>query len=178
MRRFREFVVIVLVLGVAAGFVSGCATIMKGSKAKIGITSSPAAAHVVIKTLAGGAVMFEGTTPATASIAKNHEYVCTVSLEGYKDQAVNITQGGIEGWFWGNLLCGGIIGIVVDLTNGAMHKLEPENINVTLATAYLPNGEETLYAVFRALDSHGELRSYAVPFVRDHSPRVAAAIER
>ncbi len=90
----------------------------------------------------------------------------TVSMQGYRESTVSITKEGIEGWFWGNILCGGIIGIIVDLTNGAMHKLGPEYIFVDLIVAHIPGKDDTVYAAFQALDSQGQLRSLSVPLVK------------
>ncbi len=146
--------------------IAGCATIFKGSSQEIKINSTPASAKVVIKTTEG-MVFWEGSTPANVLVAKKYEYMVTISLAGYKETTVNIMHQGIEGWFWGNLLCGGVIGIVVDLVDGAIHKMGPQDINVTLATAHLQNGSEVIYAVFFALDSHGDLRSMAVPLQKD-----------
>jgi hypothetical protein len=166
MNRLKQFIVTVVLLSVAGLFVIGCATIMKGTKQKVLLSSTPSQAKVIIKTVSG-MTAFEGTTPATAELSKKDEYIVTVSLAGYKDKSVNITQEGIEGWFWGNLLCGGVIGIVVDVTNGAMHKLSPEQINVELTTAQIPGQEDAVYVVFYALDRQGQLRSLAVPMQRD-----------
>ncbi|MBI3004815.1 MAG: PEGA domain-containing protein [Ignavibacteriales bacterium] len=142
----------------------GCATIMKGSDQQVRINSTPASAKVMIKTT-GGMTVFEGTTPAMTKISRKNEYTVTVSLEGHKDATVNIMKESIEGWFWGNLLCGGVIGIIVDASNGAMHHLSPDEISVTLTTAYLGGKQKALYAVFHATDREGQLRSLAVPLM-------------
>src|SRR5438876_9346866 len=147
------------------GLIIGCASIIKGTQQSVSITSTPAAAHVVVKRLGTDVTIFEGTTPATTKLAKNAEYVATVSLEGYQPISTNITKEGIEGWFWGNLLCGGLIGVAVDATDGAMHKIGPDQIKVTLQTAYMPGGEPMLYAVFLARDSRGQLRNFALPLI-------------
>jgi hypothetical protein len=142
---------------------AGCATIIKGSSEDIKINSTPAAAKVVIKST-GGAQVFEGTTPTTAKLSKRNEYLVTISLENYKDANVNIIKDGIEGWFWGNILCGGLIGIIVDAADGAINDLSPDEISVTLLTAYNPqNQKQTLYAVFQAYDNEGNLRHMLYP---------------
>jgi hypothetical protein len=148
--------------------ISGCATIMKGSDQEVRIDSVPSQAKVSVKTM-GGVTFWEGVTPARVKVPKKNEYIVTISLQGYKESTVNITQSGIEGWFWGNLLCGGVIGIVVDAVNGAMHKMSPDEISVTLTTASLGNNQSALYAVFHALDNNGELRNLVVPMIKDYN---------
>ena len=166
MQRLTHFVSIVAALILAAFLVAGCASIMRGSKQKVSVNSSPAQAHVLIKTT-GGMTVYEGKTPFTTDLSKKDEYMVTVSLEGYKDKTVNITKDGIEGWFWGNIICGGIIGIVVDVTSGAINKLAPDQINVELTTASLFEQGDQHYLIFYALDSQGQLRSLAVPLEKD-----------
>jgi hypothetical protein len=142
----------------------GCASIMKGTKQTVSVSSSPSAATVKIKTT-GGVLVFEGVTPATTSLPKNKEYLATISLEGYKDATSSISKEGIEGWFWGNLICGGIIGIVIDLTNGAMNSLGPDQIHVELVHAQVTGEKDAVYAVLTARDSQGQLRRTAIPMV-------------
>jgi len=145
----------------------GCATIMKGSKQEVKLTSSPTPARVVVQTAIGEVSVFEGTTPTSVKLNKDKEYVVTFSLDGYTDATMYVSKEGIEGWFFGNLLCGGIIGIIVDASNGAMNKIGPDELHAELRTAQIPGEGETLYAVLRALDSDGQLRSIAVPLVRE-----------
>jgi len=156
---------VVLVTLVSILIIAGCATIIKGTSQDISIQSNPSSGKIIIKT-SGGVEVFNGVTPATAKLAKKHEYVVTVQLAGYKDGTVMIGQS-FEAWTIGNLLCGGVIGLVIDAVDGAMWKLEPDQIMVTMTTASLENGETKLYAVFYALDRDGQLRSMAIPMIKD-----------
>ena len=38
----------------------------------------------------------------------------------------------MSGWVWGNILFGGIIGLIVDASTGAMYKLTPEQVEASL----------------------------------------------
>lgn len=151
--------------GLLALIIVGCATIIKGTSQDISIKSNPSNANVQIKTT-GGVESWTGVTPASVKLSKKKEYVVTIQLSGYKDATVQITQS-FEAWTIGNLLCGGVIGIIIDAVDGAMWKLEPDQIMVTMSTASLENGETRLYAVFYALDNKGQLRSMAIPMIRD-----------
>lgn len=164
-KQLLTVIAIGLVIAIA---LSGCATIFKGTNQDIRITSTPANATVVIKT-SGGVEVFNGTTPATAKLPKKKEYIVTVKMDGYKETNVMVNQG-FEAWTIGNLLCGGVIGLVIDAVDGAMWKLEPDQIMVTLATASLENGQTRLYAVFYGMDADGQLRSTAVPMVHEAAP--------
>lgn len=145
----------------------GCATIFKGSSQDIGINSNPQKATVKVKSMAGVEV-FSGTTPATVKLPKKKEYIVTIDMQGYKTSTVQITQT-MEGWFWGNLICGGVLGMVIDYATGAMWNLEPEQVSVSLVTASLNGADTRTYAVFMAVDEDGNLRSLAVPLIRDNA---------
>lgn len=41
-------------------------------------------------------------------------------------------QRSTSGWVWGNILFGGLIGLVVDASTGGMYKLTPEQITAEL----------------------------------------------
>ncbi len=155
---------IVLVVLIAV-VIFGCATIVKGTKQDISIQSDPPHANFTVKTKSGVEV-FRGVTPATVKLPKKNEYVVTIELAGYKETSVYISQS-FELWALGNIICGGIIGLAIDALDGAMWKLEPDQIMVTLATALLENNNTRLYVVFYALDNEGQLRSMAVPLIKN-----------
>jgi hypothetical protein len=52
--------------------------------------------------------------------------------DGYEDTYYTIDKH-ISGWVWGNILIGGIIGLVIDDMTGGAYKLVPTEVNVTLA---------------------------------------------
>lgn len=185
----RHLLVGALALG-AATAVTGCATIIKGTSQDISVDSNPGGAQVTV-TQNSGVEVFKGATPAKLSLSKKHEYTVSVKLAGYQEARVPVTQH-LSGWFFGNLLCGGLLGMVIDAVDGAMYNLEPENVSVTLVqvapgTAQPPpppaqqpeappsgakidvqGGEKAkpvLYAVFYAKDADGQLRSMAVPMI-------------
>ena len=79
------------------------------------------------------------------------KYQVEFSKKGGPTQTVPLTAD-IDGWFFGNILFGGLIGIlIVDPATGAMWKL-PENVNTTwapLASVTSENGK-TLNIVDRS----------------------------
>ena len=152
--------VVVLVLAV-----SGCATILTGTDQDILVTSSPTSANVTIKAN-NGMEVFNGVTPATVTLARKREYAVTISLEGYKSVTLPINQS-FQALYLGNIICGGLIGLVIDAVNGAMWKLEPEMVSVSLSTAMTETGERRLFAEFRMMDHNDNLRMFRVPLVRD-----------
>lgn len=119
----------------------GCATIMgKSSPETLNIRSTPDQASVSI-TDEKGTKIFEGMTPTTVSLEKKKGYfsgkkynvkICKV---GCNDQTVTVDTK-LTGWYFGNILFGGLIGIlIVDPATGGMWTLDTNELNVSLETA-------------------------------------------
>jgi len=155
------FIIAVLLLF----FLAGCATIANGTDQNVSITSTPSEAEITVKN-AGGIEVFTGKTPAQVKLARSSSYVVTVKLDGFKESQVMINKS-FNTVFLGNLICGGVIGMIIDGTNGAMWKLEPEVINVSLVTASIKGKEDEIYAVIQYMDDKGEVHKAASLLVRD-----------
>lgn len=114
----------VLILAVAATVV-GCASIMHGSKQKIGISSTPTGASVTVdnKPL--------GVTPVFADLKRGEEHIVAIEMDGYEKTSLTITKS-VSGWVWGNIVFGGLIGLAVDAISGGLYKLSPEQLNAEL----------------------------------------------
>lgn len=107
----------VAVLGIA---LSGCASIIKGSSQQIAITTPPTdGADCVLSSKEGNWTV---VTPGVAKVKKSKEDIqihCTKA--GWKDATATIPSD-FEGWTLGNLLIGGIIGLGVDASTGAINE--------------------------------------------------------
>lgn len=54
---------------------------------------------------------------------QREEYRITLSKDGYNSKVISITSS-LDGWYLGNILIGGLIGmLVVDPASGAMYKI-------------------------------------------------------
>jgi hypothetical protein len=141
---------ILAVLGLPL-FAGGCATIVGGgTNQPVTVQSTPAAANFTI-TSSSGLQMSQGSTPSTVSLPRRNEYQIVVELAGYQPQSTVLTKG-INGWIWGNLLFGWIIGFGVDFLTGSAYKLEPALVQVTMQ-----NDEESTYAVIRIYNAADRL---------------------
>ena len=162
---------ILFVLASALLSLGSCATIFSGTDQAVNVETQPVSADVVIKADTG-IVFYEGEAPATVDLPRKNEYTVTVSMDGYEERTVPITQG-FNAWVVGNLICGGIPGGVVDLLTGAWYELQPTQVSIELRQAY--NGNESkVFVVFNAMDEQGQLRSMAVPMIPEASPRTAS----
>lgn len=107
--------------------VSGCCSIIRGNREMISIDSVPSGAKVSIDGL-------KGTTPYSASLARDKDYVATVSKEGYQSQQVQITKSFSPLAIFGNIFFL-LIGAIVDICTGSAYNLNPIHNQVELEKA-------------------------------------------
>lgn len=113
----------------------GCATIFKGTSANVRLNSSPSGATVLINNID------HGKTPVTLSLARNKDYTVTFKMDGYKDVNMEINkQFDILTTVVGNIFSWSLIGIIVDVADGAAYTLKPADL-----TAYMKKLQEAGY---------------------------------
>lgn len=130
---------ILLIAAAAAVFLSsGCASIVSKSSYPILITAKPENAEITIKNRVNQ-VIYSGAAPATVDLDagdgffKKATYILEVSAPGFGTQTTTINHK-LDGWYFGNLLFGGIIGmLIIDPITGAMFKPTRELYSVVLA---------------------------------------------
>ncbi|TAL70453.1 MAG: PEGA domain-containing protein [Bacteroidetes bacterium] len=104
---------------------TSCASIINGSRDDVKIISEPSEASIKVD---GRDV---GKTPSSLKLQRGKAHYFEISKSGY--ETYKITTGkSLSGWFWGNILCGGLIGIIVDLATGNAYDIDPDRINVIL----------------------------------------------
>lgn len=126
-----------LIILSAATISSGCASIVSKSNWPVSVQTNPSGANVIIVNKKGVEV-FNGTTPTALKLKSGsgffgkESYVVTLNLTGYAPKKVNL-ECKLNGWYFGNILLGGIIGmLIVDPATGAMYKLESDYIDTNL----------------------------------------------
>jgi hypothetical protein len=112
-------------------FITGCATIFESGAKPVTIESSVPAANFTVTNRAGH-VVHSGVTPQRitlnngAGYFKKEEYSIKMHKDGYEDANGTLAPN-VAGWYYGNLLAGGLIGmLIVDPNTGAMYKLPDE----------------------------------------------------
>jgi len=120
--RRAEFYAVVFVLSALS-----CASIVSGTTQEIEVTSVPPGARV---TAEPGDLSVR--TPDVLKLRrKEAPYRLTFSMDGYEPYSVTIASN-TNGWVWGNLIIGGLIGIVVDYSTGAAEALSPKQVHANL----------------------------------------------
>lgn len=106
--------------------ISGCATILNGSKQDVQINSDPSGAKVYVNNT------YQGETPLTKSMERKSENIeIKIKLDGYKTYSLNLRRN-FNGTTLVNIVLGGIIGIGIDAATGAMYKLDPSTVRADL----------------------------------------------
>jgi len=108
----------------------GCASIMHGSKQSISFQSTPTGANVEIRD-AMGVAFGSCETPCTLDLKRKREYKVTITKFGYNPVDI-VIQKKSDGWIWGNILFGGVIGLIIDFSNGSAYRLSPSEVQATL----------------------------------------------
>lgn len=124
---------------------SGCASIVSKSAYPVQITSSPEGATFAIKNSSGRTIQ-KGMTPSVvmldsgAGFFRGETYRVKFEKEGYETSVAEIDTS-LDPWYIGNILFGGLIGLlIVDPATGAMWKLPDSKCEYL----YLENSEEEL----------------------------------
>lgn len=128
----------------AVFLLSSCASIVSKSTYPLSVSSDPSNAKLSI-TNKKGKEIYLGQTPAVVQLKSGDgfftkaEYQVKFSLNGYEDKIVPVTFK-LDGWYWGNLLFGGLIGmLIVDPATGAMFKIETDFLNEVLLKSTASN---------------------------------------
>ena len=124
MRHAKRILGLILIGTVAAG----CASIIHGAVQSVQVKSNPSGAVVRVN-LNNMAT----TTPSVLTLdRKEVGYVLTFEKEGYKPVEVSLRRT-LGGWVFGNIIFGGLIGIVIDFSSGSAYKLTPGEVDVALS---------------------------------------------
>jgi len=133
----------------------GCATIVKGRFQKISVSSVPSDVWVRVD---GQQIK----TPGVVTLDTTRTmYVLEFEKEGYETMQFKIKRT-LSGWLFGNIIFGGIIGVVIDFASSSAYKLMPEEVEVQLrelgAESMLKDikGDALVYVDKELLEKHKE----------------------
>lgn len=128
------------VIGVLFLALSGCASIFSGTTQDVAIRSTPGAKFMVTNSygspVASGVVGEDSLVRANlvrgAGYFSPHAYKVRLNKPGYRPAMVEVDPG-MNPWYFGNILLGGFIGmVIVDPLTGAMFRLVPRTDDAIL----------------------------------------------
>ena len=112
-----------------AASLSACATITRGTRQNYVIETDPPGANIQLST---------GQTcvsPCTLRLKRKDDFRVTATLDGYEPaeaEVVSRMRAGGGAALAGNVVAGGIIGGVVDATNGSLNDLRPNPLRISM----------------------------------------------
>ena len=114
-------------MGLAFAAAPGCATVATGGGGdqKVRITTDAPGAEVIVD---GRPV---GAAPAEVKLSRRSHHTVEVAAPGFETSRLGI-EPQFNPWVIGNVVFGGVVGIVVDFATGATATLKPDELNVTL----------------------------------------------
>jgi len=132
-------------------FATSCATIVSGSRQSINVSSTPSSATVFINEVE------IGETPIEKKLKRNQEYRVLIELDGYQPYETFISKE-FNAWYLGNILFGGLIGLIIDPITGAMYKLTPKELHARMnsESAFSTDGKDIYLSVSMNIDPNWE----------------------
>lgn len=127
MKKIGIMVVLVIFIG---SILTGCATIVDGNNNFISVNVNPENAKVTLAGINNGEKITKRGS-FQISLDRSTDYSLKVELPNYESEEIIIRRS-INGWFWGNILIGGLIGMGIDLLSGNMWTHSPRFIDVSL----------------------------------------------
>lgn len=114
---------VIAVIGIL--FIAACATIMNSDMVSVPVYTTPSGAKLVINGM-------EYTSPATVQAPRGKgDFKLHVEKKGYKPVDILLRQS-LDGWLWGDIILGGLIGLAVDFITGDAYDLDPEVVSCEL----------------------------------------------
>ena len=126
---------VTLALVVLSALLSGCASTLHGTTQEVGFRSIPSGATVAVSGQSA-------TTPTKLKLSRSQDHAVTFTKDGHPEQKVFLKQK-LSGAFYGNLALGGIIGMAIDMGNGAAYDLAPGNIEMHMETGVAREFDES-----------------------------------
>lgn len=110
--------------------VTGCVSIVDGGPSWLEVETNPENVEVSLTKLHND-VTTELVTPFRVELDKGSDYQLVIDTPNYRSEQVFIDRK-INGWFWGNILLGGPIGMAIDYANDNMWEHNPTLITLDL----------------------------------------------
>lgn len=144
-----------ITLALGSLLLASCASIVSKSNWPVTLSSNPSGASVMV-TNKQGVNIHSATTPTTVTLEsdagffRRAQYTLTFTKPGCSTRSVTL-KARMNRWYVGNLVFGGLIGIlIVDPATGAMWKLD-HYVHVDLASGGITGNAQPLRIVERSV---------------------------
>jgi hypothetical protein len=120
-----------------AGATSACATVVGGTTQEVFIETVPAGAECKVDRL-GANVAVVKPTPGRVNVSRSKEAMVVACTLDKHEQSNEVLSSKFTGATIGNILLGGVVGIVVDAASGANNKY-PEKVTIVMTPIAFSN---------------------------------------
>jgi hypothetical protein len=103
---------------------ASCGTIFHGTSRDVALRSVPECTVIIDGV--------EYQTPTVVKLKRGESHKVTFEKPGYEPHTVMIDNELLVGTLIADIFLGGLVGIIVDLADGAMYTLNPKELDVTL----------------------------------------------
>jgi hypothetical protein len=119
----------------------GCAAVVDGGHQEITVNTTPAGADCSLERNGVSVGRIQGA-PSAVTIEKSKEDLTVVCKKDGYQEATYLDKSGLDGWIFGNILIGGLIGIGIDMASGSWNQYDSP-VNVTLLPVAAKEGAVT-----------------------------------
>lgn len=116
----------ILIAVFAVVLFTSCSTIMTGTSENVTFNANVEKAKVYVDGI------YRGDTPLILDLESKKSYTIQIEAEGYNSYTTMINKK-TSGWVLGNVIIGGVVGIVVDVVTGGIYVLDENEINGNLS---------------------------------------------
>jgi hypothetical protein len=121
-------------LGLSLLSLTGCSTVVNGRRQALTVNSNPPGAAFNVDGVTG-------VTPGTVNVERARpNHTVAISKPGYQPTQITVGRK-LSPWLAGNVLVGGLIGLVVDLGTGGAYALQSDQVQATLQPVYGASSE-------------------------------------
>lgn len=117
---FNKTVRNILLGSLSLSFLSGCASIVSGGHQTIAVTTNPPGAKCAVYR-DGIQIGSINSTPGSVTVSRKESDLTVGCTKDHYDFSNAQNTSDVNGWVFGNIGFGGLIGVVVDMATGSVH---------------------------------------------------------
>jgi hypothetical protein len=118
---------------------TACSSIVEGTDQSITVITNPAGASCNLERQ-GTSIAVVNPTPGTVNVDKSKHSIAVLCSKPDHETSAGTLASSFEGMTFGNILIGGIVGLAIDASSGAINKY-PESITITVPPVSFPTAK-------------------------------------
>ncbi|MEK9661154.1 MAG: hypothetical protein VW644_05390, partial [Alphaproteobacteria bacterium] len=129
----------------AMSMLGACASIVEGTDQSVTVLTEPAGAKCEL-IRDSQTIAIVNPTPGTVQVDKSKNHIAVHCEKEDYEKAAGTLASSFQGMTFGNILFGGIVGVAIDASSGAMNKYPPQISLVLPPVSFpTPDARDTYY---------------------------------